>query len=54
VLEAASDAVSLRVIGGGLGGLLLLGCYLLAAVYWRRRAATAAVAFAARTRHILR
>ena len=38
VLEAASDAVSLRVIGGGLGGLLLLGCYLLAAVYWRRRA----------------
>ena len=104
VLEASSDAVSLRVIGGGLGGMLLLGCYLLAAAYWRRRvpvpvlpdgssrwprrpcsrqarsrsscsthrppvrrpagpgvflsgaivAATAAVAFAARARHILR
>jgi HAAS len=36
-LEASSDAVSLRVIGGGLGGILLLGCYLLAAAYWRRR-----------------
>jgi len=38
VLEASSDAVSLRVIGGGIGGLLLLGCYLLAAAYWRHRA----------------
>jgi hypothetical protein len=38
VLEASSDAVSLRVIGGGLGGILLLGCYLLAAAYCRRRA----------------
>jgi HAAS len=38
VLEASSDAVSLRVIGGGLGGMVLLGCYLLAAAYWRRRA----------------
>ena len=38
VLEASSDAVSLRVIGGGIGGILLLGCYLLAVLYWRRRA----------------
>jgi hypothetical protein len=38
VLEASSDAVSLRVIAGGLGGLLLLGCYLLAVVYGRHRA----------------
>jgi len=36
MLEASSDAVSLRVIGGGLGGLILLGCYLLALLYWRR------------------
>lgn len=38
MLEASSDAVSLRVIGGGVGGILLLGCYLLAVLYWRRRA----------------
>jgi len=38
VLEASSAAVSLRVIGGGLGGLVLLGCYLVAAACWRRRA----------------
>jgi len=36
MLEASSDAVSLRVIGGGLGGLALLGGYLLALRYWRR------------------
>ena len=36
MLESSSDAVSLRVIGGGLGGLALLGGYLLAVRYWRR------------------
>jgi hypothetical protein len=35
-LEASSDAVSLRVIGGVLGGGILLGCYLLARLRWRR------------------
>jgi hypothetical protein len=35
-LEASSDAVSLRVIGGTLGGGILLACYLLARLYWRR------------------
>jgi hypothetical protein len=35
-LEASSDAVSLRVIGGILGGGILLACYLLARLYWRR------------------
>jgi hypothetical protein len=35
MLESSSDAVSLRVIGGGLGGLALLGGYLLALRYWR-------------------
>lgn len=103
MLEASSDAVSLRVIAGGLGGAVLLAGYLLALLYWRRRvpvlpggffplaaaaaftvgalalvvctftggpfgapggpgvflsgalvAATAAVAFAARARHLLR
>lgn len=36
MLEASSDAVSLRVIGGGIGGLALLGAYLLALRYVRR------------------
>jgi hypothetical protein len=36
MLESSSDAVSLRVIGGGLGGMVLLGAYLLALLYWRR------------------
>jgi hypothetical protein len=36
MLESSSDAVSLRMIGGGLGGLALLGGYLLALRYWRR------------------
>lgn len=36
MLESSSDAVSLRVIGGGIGGLALLGGYLLARRYWRR------------------
>jgi hypothetical protein len=35
MLESSSDAVSLRVIGGGLGGLVLLGGYLLALRYGR-------------------
>jgi hypothetical protein len=35
-LESSSDAVSLRVIGGGIGGTVLLGAYALALVYWRR------------------
>ena len=35
-LEASSDAVSLRVIGGILGGGILLACYLLARLRWRR------------------
>jgi len=38
MLESSSDAVSLRVIGGGLGGLVLLGGYLLALRYVRRGA----------------
>lgn len=37
MLEASSDAASLRVIGGALGGAVLLGGYLLALLYWRRR-----------------
>jgi hypothetical protein len=37
MLESSSDAVSLRVIGGGIGGLVLLGGYLLALLYLRRR-----------------
>ena len=36
MLEASSDAVSLRVLGGGAAGLVLLGGYLLASLYWRR------------------
>jgi hypothetical protein len=36
MLESSSDAVSLRVIGGGLGGMVLLGAYMLALLYWRR------------------
>jgi len=36
MLEASSDAVSLRIIAGGLGGAVLLVGYLLAARYWRR------------------
>lgn len=36
MLESSSDAVSPRLIGGGLGGLALLGGYLLALRYWRR------------------
>jgi hypothetical protein len=38
MLESSSDAVSLRVIGGGLGGLVLLGGYLLALLCLRRGA----------------
>jgi hypothetical protein len=36
MLEASSDAVSLRVIGGVIGGGILLACYLLARLRWRR------------------
>jgi hypothetical protein len=36
-LESSSDAVSLRVIGGGAAGLLLLAGYLVARAIWRRR-----------------
>jgi HAAS domain-containing protein len=36
MLESSSDAVSLRLLAGGLGGLALLGGYLLALRYWRR------------------
>jgi len=36
MLESSSDAVSLRVVGGGFGGTVLLGGYLLALLYWRR------------------
>lgn len=36
MLESSSDAVSLRVLGGGIGGLALLSVYLLARRYWRR------------------
>jgi HAAS len=35
MLESSSDAVSLRVIGGGIAGMVLLGVYLLALMYWR-------------------
>jgi hypothetical protein len=35
MLESSSDAVSLRVIGGGIAGMVLLGAYLLARMYWR-------------------
>ena len=35
MLESSSDAVSLRVLGGGVGGLALLAAYLLALLYWR-------------------
>jgi len=35
MLESSSDAVSLRVIGGGIAGMALLGAYLLALMYWR-------------------
>jgi hypothetical protein len=35
MLESSSDAVSLRVAVGGVGGLALLGVYLLALLYWR-------------------
>jgi hypothetical protein len=38
MFESSSDAVSLRVIGGGLGGVVLLGGYLLALLYLRRGA----------------
>lgn len=36
MFEASSDAVSLRVIGGGVGGAVLLAGYLLALLCWRR------------------
>jgi hypothetical protein len=36
MLESSSDAVSLRVIGGGVAGMALLGAYLLVLMYWRR------------------
>jgi len=36
MLESSSDAVSLRVLGGGAAGLVLLGAYVLASLYWRR------------------
>lgn len=35
MLESSSDAVSLRVLGGGIAGMALLGVYLLALMYWR-------------------
>lgn len=35
MLESSSDAVSLRVIGGGGGAIALLAVYLLALMYWR-------------------
>jgi hypothetical protein len=38
MLENSSDAVSLRVIGGGIGGVILLVGYLIARALWRRRA----------------
>ena len=41
MLENSSDAVSLRVIGGAVGGLVLLAGYLVARAIWRRRAAPA-------------
>ena len=36
MLESSSDAVSLRVLGGGAAGVALLGAYVLASLYWRR------------------
>lgn len=36
MLEASSDAVTVRVFLGGIGGGVLLACYLLALLYWRR------------------
>jgi hypothetical protein len=36
MLESSSDAVSLRVLGGGIGGTALLAVYLLALMYWRK------------------
>jgi hypothetical protein len=36
MLESSSDAVTLRVGGGLIGGGVLLACYLLARTYWRR------------------
>lgn len=36
MLESSSDAVDLRVVGGTIGGLALLGAYMLALLYWRR------------------
>lgn len=36
MLEASSDAVTARVFLGGIGGGVLLACYLLARLYWRR------------------
>lgn len=36
VLESSSDAVWLRVLGGGIGGAILLGVYMLALMYWRQ------------------
>jgi hypothetical protein len=35
MLESSSDAVSVRVLGGGIAGMALLGAYLLALMYWR-------------------
>ena len=35
MLESSADAVSLRVLGGGIAGMVLLGAYLLALMYWR-------------------
>lgn len=36
MLESSSDAVTARVFLGGIGGGVLLACYLLARLYWRR------------------
>lgn len=36
MLESSSDAVWLRVFGGGIGGMALLGVYLLALMYWHK------------------
>lgn len=41
MLENSSDAVSLRVFGGAVGGLVLLAGYLVARAIWRRRAVPA-------------
>jgi hypothetical protein len=35
MLESSADTVSLRVLGGGIAGMVLLGAYLLALMYWR-------------------